>query len=129
MHKHDCIIVGACRPVCLNIMVHVLTVDKNIRPIERKKRNFSTEKIKAFQQEVDKLLAADFIEPCDYPEWLANVVMAKKPSGAWRICMDFTNLNGACPKDCYPPPRIDRLVDSTSGLSLLCFMDTFSGYH
>ncbi|XP_056685712.1 uncharacterized protein [Spinacia oleracea] len=97
-------------PVCLNIMVHVLTVDKNIRPIERKKRNFSTEKIKAFQQEVDKLLAADFIEPCDYPEWLANVVMAKKPSGAWRICMDFTNLNGACPKDCYPPPRIDSLV-------------------
>ncbi|XP_021853697.2 uncharacterized protein [Spinacia oleracea] len=55
--------------------------------------------------------------------------MVKKSSGAWRMCVDFTNLNRACPKDCYPLPRIDKLVDSTSGHALLSFLDAFSGYH
>ena len=74
------------------------------------------------------MIAADFIEPCDYPEWLANIVMVKKANGQWRMCVDFTNLNRACPKDCYPLPRIDQLVDSTSGHALLSFMDAFLGY-
>lgn len=78
---------------------------------------------------MDKLLAADFIEPCDYLEWLANVVMVKKANGSWWMCVDFIDLNKACPKDCYPVPRIDQLVDSTSGHALLSFMDAFSGYH
>ncbi|XP_056688741.1 uncharacterized protein [Spinacia oleracea] len=111
------------------IMVHRLNADRNVRPVRQKKRNFSTEKMTAIQEEVDKLLAAGFIEPCDYPEWLANVVMVKKSSGSWRMCVDFTNLNRACPKDFYPLPRIDRLVDSTSGHAMLSFLDAFSGYH
>ncbi|XP_056694879.1 uncharacterized protein [Spinacia oleracea] len=112
-----------------DIIVHRLNVDKSVRPVKQKKRNFSNEKNTAIREEVEKLLEAGFIEVCDYPEWLANVVMVKKSNGSWRMCVDFTNLNGACPKDCYPLPRIDRLVDSTSGHALLIFLDAFSGYH
>ena len=55
--------------------------------------------------------------------------MVKKPNGKWRMCIDFTDLNRACPKDSYPLPRIDTLVDSTARHELLSFMDTFSGYN
>lgn len=83
----------------------------------------------AIQEEVEKLLAADFIEPCDYPKWMENVVTVKRPSGSWKMCVEFTNLNRECPEYFYPLPRIDRLVDSTSGHALLSFLDAFSGYH
>ena len=55
--------------------------------------------------------------------------MVKKANGKWRMCVDFTNLNKACPKDSYPLPRIDQLVDSIAGHQLLSFMDAFSGYN
>ena len=60
---------------------------------------------------------------------MANVVLVKKANGKWRMCMDFTNLNKACPKDSFPLPRIDQLVNSTAGHRLLTFMDVFSGYN
>ena len=78
---------------------------------------------------VQKLMAAKFIQEVYYPDWLANVVMVKKANGKWRMCVDFTDLNKACPKDSYPLPRIDQLVDSTAGHKLLSFMDAFSGYN
>ena len=55
--------------------------------------------------------------------------MVKKSNGKWRMCVDFTNLNNACPKDSFPFPRIDQLVDSTAGHELLTFMNAFSGYN
>jgi len=64
-----------------------------------------------------------------YPEWLANVVLVNKTNGKWRMCVDFTDLNKACPKDSYPLPNIDKLVDSASGCKMLSFFDTFSGYN
>ena len=64
-----------------------------------------------------------------YPKWLANVVLVKKANGKWRMCMDFTDLNRACPKDSFPLSRIDQLVDSTAGHKLLTFMDAFSRYN
>ena len=57
------------------------------------------------------------------------MVMVKKANSKWRMCVDFTNLNKACPKDSYPLPRIDQLVDSTAGYKLLSFMDAFFGYN
>jgi hypothetical protein len=57
------------------------------------------------------------------------VVLVKKANEKWRMCVNFTNLNRACPKDSFPLPRIDLLVDSTSGHELLTFMDAFSGYN
>jgi hypothetical protein len=80
-------------------------------------------------EKVDKLLTVNFIREVFYPDWLANVVMVKKNTRKWRMCVDFTDLNKACPKDSFPLPRIDQLVDSTTGHKLLTFMDAFSGYN
>ena len=64
-----------------------------------------------------------------YPEWLANTVVVKKKSGKWRVCVDFTDLNMACPKDPFPMPWIDQLVDATVGHPRMSFLDAFQGYH
>ena len=64
-----------------------------------------------------------------YPNWLANLILVKKANGKWRMCVDFTDLNKACPKDSFPLPMIDQLVDSIAGHKLLTFMDAFSGYN
>ena len=106
-------------------MVHKLNVCPSFPPIRQKKRVFTQERDKAIDEEVCKLLEADFIKEAYYLEWLANVVMVKKANSKWRICVDFTDLNKACPKDSYPLPRIDLLVDSTTGHRLLNFMDTW----
>jgi hypothetical protein len=66
-------------------------------------------------EEVTKLKETGFIEEIKYPSWLANVVMVKKANGKWRMCVDFIDLNKACPKDPYPLPNIDRLIDGASG--------------
>ena len=79
--------------------------------------------------EVNKLLVANFIREVYYPEWLANVVMVKKANGKWRMCVDFTDLKNTCLKDSFPLPRIDQLVNSTTGHKLLPFMDAFSRYN
>jgi len=80
-------------------------------------------------EEVCKLQDAEFIREVYYLDWLANVVMVKKAKEKWRMCVDFIDLNKACPKDSYPLPRIDVLVDSTTRHQLLSFMDTFSSYN
>ena len=75
------------------------------------------------------LLDAGFIRKVYYPEWLANMVMVKKANGKWRVCVDFTDLNKAGPKDSYPLPRINLLIDLTYWHQLLSFMDAFSDYN
>ena len=90
---------------------------------------FILERDKAIAKEVRKLLEAGFIQEVYYPNWLANVVMVKKANGKWRMCVDFTDLNRACPKNSYPLPRINTLVDSMARHELLSFMDAFSGYN
>ena len=64
-----------------------------------------------------------------HPTWLANPVVVRKANGKWRLCIDFTDINKACPKDPFPLPRIDQIVDSTAGCDLLSFLDAYSGYH
>ena len=73
-------------------------------------------------------MTVGFIREVYYPEWLANIVLVKKANGKWIMYVDFTDLNKACPKDSFPLPRIDQLVDSTAGHKILTFMDAFSGY-
>lgn len=82
----------------------------------------------AIRQEVEKLLEAGFIKESPFPEWLTNPVMIKKVN-SWRMCVDITNLNDACLKNCYPLPRIDALIDATAGHEMLRFIDGFSGYN
>ena len=90
---------------------------------------FAPKRDNAIKEEVQKLTLGKFILEVYYPNWLANVVIVKKANGKWRMCVDFTDLNKVCPKDSYPLPRIDQLVDSTAGHRLLSFMDAFSGYN
>ncbi|XP_016648291.1 PREDICTED: uncharacterized protein LOC103326881 [Prunus mume] len=112
------------------IIYHRLHVNPAIKPVMQKRRNFTPERVVIIETEIDKLLAAGFIEEVSCAKWLVNVVLvAKKDKGMWRVCVDYTNLNKACPKDNFPLPRIDQLVDSTSGNQLLSFMDAYSGYN
>ena len=83
----------------------------------------------AITEKVRKLQDAEFIKEVYYSYWLANIVMVKKANGKLRICVDFTDLNKACPKDSYPLPQIDILVDLTERHQLLSFMDAFSDYN
>ena len=80
-------------------MVHRLNVSPSFPPIRQKKRVFAQERDQAIAKEVGKLQEARLIREIYYSEWLANVVMVKKANGKWRICIDFTDLNKACPKD------------------------------
>ncbi|RVW80496.1 Retrovirus-related Pol polyprotein from transposon 17.6 [Vitis vinifera] len=81
------------------------------------------------KEEIQKQLSVGFISVVEYPEWLANVVPVPKKDGKVRVCVDFRDLNKASPKDDFPLPHIDLLVDGTAGHSMLSFMDGFSGYN
>uniref|UniRef100_A0A2N9HG17 RNA-directed DNA polymerase n=1 Tax=Fagus sylvatica TaxID=28930 RepID=A0A2N9HG17_FAGSY len=90
---------------------------------------FHTEVEAQITQEVKKLLAAGFIKPIQHPRWLSNIVPVKKKNGQIRCCVDFRNLNKACPKDEFPLPNMDLLIDSAAGSAMFSFMDGFSGYN
>ncbi|KAL0428188.1 UNVERIFIED_CONTAM: Retrovirus-related Pol polyprotein from transposon gypsy [Sesamum latifolium] len=81
------------------------------------------------EEKVRKLSAAGYVSEVQYTDWLANVVVVPKASEKWRMCTDFIDLNKACPKDPYPLPRIDLLVDSTARYELFNMMDAYQGYH
>ena len=110
------------------IITHRLNISPSFKPVKQK-RSFAPERQKAINEEVGKLLQAGAIREVEYPEWLANVVLVKKANGKWRLCIDFTDINRACPKDSFPLPRIDLIVDATTGHELLSFMDAFSSYN
>ena len=112
-----------------SIIQHHLNVDPEKKPVQQRRRIFTPKRNKAVMGEVNKLLTANFIREVHYPKWLANVVMVKKTNGKWRMWVDFTNLNQAYPKDSFPLPKIDQLVDSIVKHKLLIFMDVFSGYN
>ena len=97
--------------------------------MRQKKRPFTPEKQKIIDEEVDKLLAAGFIRETTYPDWLAIMVMVRKANEKWRICIDYTDLNVAYPKDSFFLSKIDQLVDATFSHWLLSFMDAFTGYN
>ena len=112
-----------------SIIIHRLNISPSFPPIQQKKQVFAPEQDQAMAEEVRKLQEASFIKEVYYLDWLANVVMVKKASGKWRMCVDFTDLNKACPKDSYPLPQVNVLVNSTARHQLLSFMDAFSSYN
>ena len=111
------------------IITHRLNVSPSFKPVKQKRRSFAPETQKAINEEVGKLLQAGAIREVEYSEWLANVILVKKANGKWRLCIEFTDINRACPKDSFPFPRINLIVDATVGHELLSFMDAFSGYN
>jgi hypothetical protein len=115
--------------VSRTVIEHGLGIDPSVHPKKQRLCKMSDEKTEAAKAEVHRLLEANFIEPIAYPTWLANVVMVQKKSSKWRMCIDFTSLNKACPKDNFPLPRIDKIVDSAAGCEVMSLLDCFSGYH
>lgn len=111
------------------VAVHKLNVNPGKKLVKQKRRNFTSNRQAAIDEEIDKLLKADLICEIRYPEWLANIIIVKKNNGKWRIYIDYSDLNKVCPKDSYPLPSIDQLIDSTAGHHLLNFLDTLSSYH
>jgi ribonuclease HI len=111
------------------LVAHSLNVEPGTKPVVQPARTFHTEVEAQITQEVKKLLAAGFIKPIQHPRWLSNIVPVKKKNGQIRCCVDFRNLNKACPKDEFPLPNMDLLIDSAAGSAMFSFMDGFSGYN
>ena len=108
---------------------HSLDPNEKARPVKQWLHHFAQDRKEAIRVEVTRLLAAGFILEVTHPEWLANPVLVKKKNGEWRMCVDYIDLNKYCPKDLFPLPRIDQVVDSTAGCVLLFFLDCYFGYH
>ncbi|XP_023914564.1 uncharacterized protein LOC112026112 [Quercus suber] len=110
-------------------IVHRLNVDSSHPPKKQRPRRSSKEHAEAVKEEVQRLKESGAIKETYFPEWLANTIVVKKKNGKWRVCVDFTDLNRACPKDPFPVPKIDQLVDATYSHPRMSFLDAFQGYH
>nr|GEW73098.1 reverse transcriptase domain-containing protein [Tanacetum cinerariifolium] len=115
--------------VSRSIAKHRLNVREGCPPIRQKRRGQAPDRNKAIQKEVSKPVEAKIMREVHYHDWISNPVMVKKHDGSWRMCVDFTDLNKSCPKDCYPLPKIDWNVESLCGYPFKCFLDAYKGYH
>ncbi|GJV03738.1 reverse transcriptase domain-containing protein [Tanacetum coccineum] len=112
-----------------HIAEHRLNVREGCLPIKQKKRGQAPERNKAIQEEVENLVDAGIMKEVHYHSWLSNPVIVKKHDGSWQMCVDFKDLNKACPKDGYPLPKIDCKLESLCGYPFKCFLDAYKGYH
>ncbi|PNX98241.1 retrotransposon-related protein [Trifolium pratense] len=112
-----------------DVACHQLAIDPTARAVVQRRRKQSPEKAEAAEKAVKDLIEANFMSDAKYSTWLSNVVLVKKSNGKWRMCVDYTDFNRACPKDAYLLPSIDKPVDNSSGFKLLSFMDAYSGYN
>ena len=108
---------------------HNLNILKGFKLVKQTLRRFSEPKQQAMGEELTKLLEARFVREIKHPEWLANLVMVHKKVKSRRLCVDFKNINKACPKDPSPLPRIDHIIDATAEHDSLYFLDAYFGYH
>ena len=90
---------GGIDPV---VITYKMNINPSFKPIKQKRRSFAPERQKAINEAVNKLLQAKAIREVEYPDWLANVVLVKKANGKWQLCIDFTNVNRACPNNSFP---------------------------
>ena len=112
-----------------SLVTHKLKVDPNAKSMKQPPRKYCLDVEKKIKSKVNKLLKAGFIEEIECPSWLANIVPIKEKGGQIRICVDFQDLNKACPKDEFPLPNVDILVDATAGHECFSFMNGYSGYN
>ncbi|GJW88822.1 reverse transcriptase domain-containing protein [Tanacetum coccineum] len=112
-----------------HIAEHRLNVRDGCSPVTQKKRGQTADRNQAIQEEVGKIVEAGIMKEVHYHDWLSNLVMVKKHDGSWRMCVDFKDLNKACPKYGYPLPEIDWKVESLCGFPFKCFLDVYKGYH
>lgn len=112
-----------------SIVQHRLPLKPNCIPVKKKLRRMKPEVALKIKEEVKKQFDAGFLAVAKYPQWVANVVPVAKKDGKVRMCMDYRDLNRASPKDNFPLPYIDVLVDNIARYGLFSFMDGFSGYN
>jgi hypothetical protein len=112
-----------------DVIEHSLNVDPAIRPRKKKLQKMSDDKAEGARNKVKRLLSAGVIREVTYSEWLANTVMVKKANEKWMMCIDFTDLNRACPKDEFPLLGIDSLVGVVATSELMSLLDCYSRYH
>jgi hypothetical protein len=109
---------------------HELKIFPNAKPIKKSMRRYNPEKARSIGEEINRLLEAKFIREIKEATWLSPPVMVeKKDTKIYRMCIDFTALNKHCPKDYFPLPRIDQIMNSTAGCERLSFLDAYSGYN
>ena len=111
------------------IIMHSLPIKSDCKPVKQKLRRMRPELSSKVKEEIDKQLEAGLLEVVDYPEWLANIVVVPKKDGRIRVCVDYRDLNKASPKDDFPLPHIDILVDNAAMHFQYSFMDGYSGYN
>lgn len=111
------------------IAEHRILLYPDSKPKQQKLRRMKPELSLKVKEEIQKQLNAGFIQPIKHPDWLANIVVVPKKNGKIRVCIDFRDLNAASPKDCFPLPHIDLLVDNTAGHAMFSFVDGLSGYN
>nr|GFB18460.1 reverse transcriptase domain-containing protein [Tanacetum cinerariifolium] len=112
-----------------SVAEHRLNIREGYSPVRKKKRGQAPKRTRAIQAEVQKLVYARIMREVYYHDWLSNPGMVKKHDDSWRMCVDFTDLNKACPQDCYPLSKIDWKVESLCGYPFKCFLDAYKGYH
>ena len=112
-----------------NIVEHQLPLKKGFRPFQQPARQMKAEVLEEVKKEVQKMLDAGFIRPCRYAEWISSVVSVQKKDGRWRVCVDFRDLNRATPKDEYPMPVAETLINAAAGHKMMSFMDGNASYN
>ena len=111
------------------IVVHHLAVKPGTRSIKQTQRCYQYELIPQIEVEIDKLIEADFIREVQNPKWISKIVIVLNKFGQIHVCVDFRDLNDVCPKDDFPLPIIEIMVDATTSHDALAFMDGSSGYN
>jgi hypothetical protein len=111
------------------IAEHELKIFPNAKPIKQSMRRYNLEKARSMDEEINRLLEAKFVREIKEVTWLSPPVMVEKDTKIYKMCIDFTALNKHCPKDYFLLPRIDQIIDSTTGCERLSFLDAFSGYN
>ncbi|CAJ2651927.1 unnamed protein product [Trifolium pratense] len=112
-----------------DIVMHRLPLKPECAPVKQKMRRTRPDMALKIREEVKKQFDAGFLAVAKYPQWVANIVPVPKKDGKVRMCVDYRDLNRASPKDDFPLPHIDVLVDNTAQFSVFSFMDGFSGYN
>jgi hypothetical protein len=112
------------------LIEHALNVDPKAKPVKQPLRQFNEPKRKAIASELHRLENVRFIREIKSSTWVSNlVIVPKKNTDVQRVCVDYTSLNKHCPKDPFPLPRIDQIIDSTAECARLSFLDAYSGYN
>ncbi|GKV52679.1 hypothetical protein SLEP1_g59250, partial [Rubroshorea leprosula] len=122
-------IVNQMLGIPVEFAIHKLSTDPTKKLVVQKCYLFGPEKQDVTDEQIHKLLQADFIRRVEYSQWVSNFVLIKKPNSKWRMCIDFTNLNEACLKDPHPLPNVEKLVECAAGHECMSFLYASLGYH